>query len=133
MTKSKTCIACLKHKPVSQFCKDSGYKDGYRGDCNACRNEARRGFLKQEEVLPDGDGRLFGIPDLNRAAPRRLPSLGVNPSYDLKYRPVTQPEWLTNREDLPDPKYLPAAYLKRCADYWTDLLGDNENTTTRIA
>jgi hypothetical protein len=29
--------------------------------------------------------------------------------------------------DLPNPELLPAAYLKRCADYWLDLVEGGSN------
>ena len=125
MTKLKVCIDCGATKPVSQFCKDAGYKDGYRGDCNKCRNGARRFIsdLESESI----DIPAHGMPDVRKSAPRRVPSW----VQDSDYKIGTPVRLLDTRVELPNPEHLPAAYLKRCADYWTDLLG--ENTVSRIA
>lgn len=35
----KTCSSCAEWKPLSQFHKGAGYRDGYTGQCKACRNK----------------------------------------------------------------------------------------------
>lgn len=107
----KTCAKCLKDKSIDVFCLDAGYKDGRRSDCNLCRSAARR---KQDVGY----------------TPRDV--LGLLPSA-TKITPTFVPYFTTIPEqDLPTPERLPAAYLKRCSDYWTDLVGGN-NPTQRIA
>lgn len=96
----KQCTKCLNDKSATEFCKDSGYKDGRRSDCNGCRNAAR-----------------------SNSAVVTLPKpLGYVP---MPYFQVVE------EQDLPPPEKLPAAYLKRCADYWIDLTGEG-TATTRI-
>jgi hypothetical protein len=105
-TTSKVCSKCTKTKPLDEFCKDSGYSDGRRSDCNGCRSLVRRGQNPQ-----------FRSENLG-AMPK--------PPQVVPYN-MTVPE-----QDLPAPNRLPAAYLKRCSDYWTALVG-GEEPTARIA
>lgn len=102
----KVCISCQHERPIEAFCKDGGYKDGRRGDCNECRQIRRHAGT--ERIGPHGHENV-----------QQITSAPV-------YFQTAQ------EKDLPDPDRLPAAYLKRCADYWLDLLG-NVNPTTRIA
>lgn len=105
-TLEKVCTKCGEPKSIEYFCKDSGYKDGRRSDCNGCRQIARSTFRRELEEAT------------------RVPApLG----YAL--RPYHQ---TTVEQDLPDPERLPAAYMKRVSDYWVDLIGGVE-PTTRIA
>jgi len=39
---SKTCNRCNLTKPVDKFRKDSSLTDGYRNQCNDCRNTANK-------------------------------------------------------------------------------------------
>jgi len=35
----KTCTRCLSTKPISEFYKEKGTKDGYRNHCKSCRRK----------------------------------------------------------------------------------------------
>ncbi len=36
---AKTCRDCTQTKPIAEFYKDSGYSDGYRPNCKACKDK----------------------------------------------------------------------------------------------
>ena len=96
----KICSKCGRTKPFSAFCKDSGYMDGRRSDCNECRRLTRA----IQDIRPEHSPPQFSQVPFFTTVPER---------------------------ELPEPYNLPAAYLKRCHDYWDDLLGGT--TTKRIA
>ena len=50
----------------------------------------------------------------------------------LKPRTPLHGHMTHSADELPSPERLPAAYLKRCADYWIALVGD-EDYVSRIA
>lgn len=45
--KTKTCSACSKEKPLSEFGLAHERKDGHRGICKLCRNEQARQWCKE--------------------------------------------------------------------------------------
>lgn len=106
MATTKTCSKCQRVKSVIDFCKDSGYKDGRRSDCNACR--------RVDRVINANDMRPKPVTVTLPAALGHVPYVRA-----------------IEEKELPAPDQLPAAYLKRCADYWTDLLGEG-TVATRI-
>jgi len=101
----KTCIHCHKSLSIWFFGRDPGYKDGRRSDCNDCRNASRRASTRLAREL-------ISLPPI---APKDTFWGAAHLGGPLNPR-VQLPE-------LPAPEVLPAAYLKRCSDYWTDLLG----------
>ena len=48
--KSKTCTKCGEEKPLEQFYKRKGSKDGYRADCKNCQNKiSKKNYIKKKE------------------------------------------------------------------------------------
>lgn len=45
-TTTKICRVCGKEKPISEFGKNSQYKDGLDSRCKDCRNAYARGYDK---------------------------------------------------------------------------------------
>ncbi len=112
-TIKKVCTKCGEPKELEEFCKDAGYKDGRRSDCNECRAIARSSFRRELEDA------VHSAATLTHA---RLVPGPVSVPYVQTAAPA----------DLPDPAVLPAAYMKRVSDYWVDLIG-GEEPATRIA
>lgn len=115
----KVCTKCGDPKAIEEFCKDAGYQDGRRSDCNDCRQLARSAFrqsLDEATAVPQGFTASTG---------RRSPSMQRHPVPTAYAQAVLE-------KDLPDPEVLPAAYMKRVSDYWVDLTG-GEEPATRIA
>jgi hypothetical protein len=48
-TASKTCCKCATDKPIEEFCKSSGTKDGFDPRCRSCKNAARN-YKKEYEA-----------------------------------------------------------------------------------
>lgn len=105
----KACIHCGMIKDITEFPKDASYKDGYRSSCKNCRNFKRRTGTYPEDIYLDK------LPEANAS------SVTI---FDSCVLPV---------EILPEPEKLPAAYLKRCAEYWLDLIGSDTTHKMRIA
>ncbi len=76
-TLEKVCTKCCKPKGIESFCKDSGYKDGRRGDCNGCRQIARSAFRQelQEAISATVPPTyLQTVADKDLPDPERLPA-----------------------------------------------------------
>ncbi len=103
----KICIKCHNPKDLDRFSRDSSYSDGLRSACNECRNAKRR--------------------------ENRVTASATTITVAKHIQPVFAPYSMTPcDQDLPDPDRLPAAYLKRCSDYWVELVGGN-TPQTRLA
>lgn len=51
----KPCTACGETKPLSEFAKSTGSKDGRRTECKACHNQRRRAEPKSERLCANGE------------------------------------------------------------------------------
>jgi hypothetical protein len=48
--KTKVCSKCKEEKPLSDFCKNSSSKDGYRANCKSCsRNQVKLHYNNNKE------------------------------------------------------------------------------------
>lgn len=62
--------------------------------------------------------------DILRSRTNKLRAAGVN---------LEKPRQIHLREeDLPPPEVLPAAYLKRCHDFWAELVGGSGDPRKRL-
>jgi hypothetical protein len=69
-TTTKICRVCGKEKPISEFGKNSQYKDGLDSRCKDCRNAYARGCAQtaKHPFLPD----IKSNPALSNFTPREL-------------------------------------------------------------
>jgi len=98
----KICMKCEESRPLTAFRKDDKCKDGHRNSCKVCR-----------KLDPRIEPSTVTVTTTATAAP------SVTTTLVPYFQTVLE-------QDLPDPERLPAAYLKRCSDYWTDLVGGEE-------
>ena len=49
--KTKVCAKCLEEKPLIEFGKHKGFKDGLRYICKVCDNARRREYYKANKEL----------------------------------------------------------------------------------
>ncbi|RWO22804.1 endonuclease VII domain-containing protein [Mesorhizobium sp.] len=45
---TKICSSCNSEKPLSLFGRQSGYRDGHRNQCNACRSRKQAAYTKTD-------------------------------------------------------------------------------------
>lgn len=140
-SETKTCRKCSAEKAIENFRRDSSYREGRRTECNVCRNARERTYGPSIRYEPP----VYSIPSVNLSSHHeKLHShqfIAVEEFQGKRIGPPIEDPWpqtdfpkysqTVPEKDLPPPESLPAAYLKRCSDYWLALLGD-EQPTTRI-